>query len=146
MECHGTGTALGDPIEFGAQRAVLGRGRAPAEPLVVGAVKTNVGHLEGAAGLAGLLKALLVLRHGVAPANLHLQAVNPHLDLEGYPVLFPTPWAALEFPLDTSPQHFLKVVDPGRVRVAQRPQSGAQWRPGRGIHFIFGPNHQKLPP
>lgn len=88
LECHGTGTALGDPIEFRALRAVFGPGRAT--PLALGAVKSSVGHLEGAAAVAGAIKAVLALQRRQAPPNLHLATVNPHLDAEGFPVLFPT--------------------------------------------------------
>lgn len=75
VECHGTGTALGDPIEVAAQRAVVGRDRTA--PLVVGAVKTNMGHQEGGAGTAGLLKAVLAVQRRVVPPNLHFEELNP---------------------------------------------------------------------
>lgn len=82
VECHGTGTALGDPIEAEALGAVLGRaGRA--EPLVIGSVKTNLGHLEAAAGVAGLIKTVLCLRHRMIPPSLHLRVPNPAIDFDG---------------------------------------------------------------
>uniref|UniRef100_A0A0G4HR60 Uncharacterized protein n=1 Tax=Chromera velia CCMP2878 TaxID=1169474 RepID=A0A0G4HR60_9ALVE len=90
VEAHGTGTALGDPIEVGALKAVYGEGRGQDVPLVVGALKTNFGHLEGAAGIAGFIKLVLVLQQRCAPPNLHLKTVNPHLDLDGFPVVFPS--------------------------------------------------------
>uniref|UniRef100_A0A0G4G213 Ketosynthase family 3 (KS3) domain-containing protein n=1 Tax=Chromera velia CCMP2878 TaxID=1169474 RepID=A0A0G4G213_9ALVE len=96
VEAHGTGTALGDPIEVGALKAVYGQGREAANPLVVGALKTNFGHLEGAAGIAGFIKLVLVLVQRRAPPNLHLKQLNPHLDIEGFPVVFPTESVALE--------------------------------------------------
>ncbi|HTG49115.1 MAG TPA: type I polyketide synthase, partial [Gemmatimonadales bacterium] len=77
VEAHGTGTSLGDPIEVQALDAVLGRGRDPDRPLLIGSVKTNIGHLEGAAGVAGLVKAVLVLQHGEIPASLHFREPNP---------------------------------------------------------------------
>ncbi|MCP2277780.1 type I polyketide synthase [Nocardia amikacinitolerans] len=80
IEAHGTGTPLGDPIEFDALRAVYGAGD---EPCPVGAVKTNFGHQEAAAGIAGLVKAMLVLEHDEVPPNLHLERPNPELDLTG---------------------------------------------------------------
>ncbi|MDQ0681258.1 acyl transferase domain-containing protein [Streptomyces achromogenes] len=79
VELHGTGTRLGDPIEAAALGAALGRGRQV--PLAVGSVKTNVGHLEGAAGIAGLLKTLLSIRHRQLPPSLHFRTPNPRIPL-----------------------------------------------------------------
>eukprot|EP00820_Chromera_velia_P016281 Cvel_6212.t1-p1 / transcript=Cvel_6212.t1 / gene=Cvel_6212 / organism=Chromera_velia_CCMP2878 / gene_product=Putative inactive phenolphthiocerol synthesis, putative / transcript_product=Putative inactive phenolphthiocerol synthesis, putative / location=Cvel_scaffold300:95231-105286(+) / protein_length=2635 / sequence_SO=supercontig / SO=protein_coding / is_pseudo=false len=90
VEAHGTGTALGDPIEVGALKAVYGEGRGENNPLVLGVVKTNMGHLEGAAGIAGFIKLVLVLQHRTAPPNLHLKKLNPHLDIDGFPVVMPS--------------------------------------------------------
>ncbi len=89
VEAHGTGTSLGDPIEAHALAAVLGRGRDDQNPLVVGSVKTNLGHLEAAAGIAGLIKAVLVLGHEFIPPHLHFESLNPHIDWEGAPVEIP---------------------------------------------------------
>nr|AQW44893.1 polyketide synthase [Corallococcus coralloides] len=90
IEAHGTGTSLGDPIEMEAIKEVYGRGRPEQRPLVVSAAKTNIGHLEAAAGIAGVIKAVLSLRHQTIPALLHLQRVNPRIDLEGTPIVLPT--------------------------------------------------------
>jgi acyl transferase domain-containing protein/acyl carrier protein len=81
VEAHGTGTALGDPIEVEALAEVLGEIRRT-EPCTLGAVKANIGHLEGAAGIAGLIKAILVLRHRWLPPVANLQQLNPHLAFE----------------------------------------------------------------
>lgn len=89
IECHGTGTPLGDPIEVGAIMDALMEGRAADRPLALGAVKTNYGHLEGAAGICGFIKTALVLQHGEIPANLHFEKLNPHIRTAGRPVLFP---------------------------------------------------------
>jgi myxalamid-type polyketide synthase MxaE and MxaD len=91
VECHGTGTPLGDPIELGA----LGRVYRPAlgtadGPLLVGSVKSNFGHLEAAAGIAGLIKAVLCLQHGKVPPNLHFQTPNPNADWAGGRLAVPT--------------------------------------------------------
>ncbi|KOT90111.1 hypothetical protein ADK70_17685 [Streptomyces rimosus subsp. pseudoverticillatus] len=81
LEAHGTGTPVGDPIEAEAIGRALGAHRTVG-PLPIGSVKSNVGHLEPASGMAGLLKALLVLRHGVIPPSLHAGSLSPHIDFE----------------------------------------------------------------
>jgi phthiocerol/phenolphthiocerol synthesis type-I polyketide synthase D len=80
VETHGTGTLLGDPIEAGALSAVLGLRRAPGRPLLIGSVKSNVGHLEGAAGIVSVIKTVLALRHKRLPATIHFRKPNPHID------------------------------------------------------------------
>ena len=80
VEAHGTGTAVGDPIEAHALAEALCVDRPADAPLVIGSVKTNVGHLETAAGVAGLVKAMLVLEHRQIPASLHFATPNPHID------------------------------------------------------------------
>jgi len=82
IEAHGTGTGRGDPIEATAIGEVLGRHRAPHDPLHIGSVKTNIGHLEAAAGMAGLFKLLLALRHRTIPASLHAERPNPAIAFE----------------------------------------------------------------
>ncbi|WP_437275955.1 SDR family NAD(P)-dependent oxidoreductase [Sorangium sp. So ce375] len=79
VEAHGTGTRLGDPIEVQALLEVFGASRRPDRPLWLGSVKTNLGHLEAAAGIAGVLKTALALRHRALPPHLHLLELNPHL-------------------------------------------------------------------
>jgi len=83
IEAHGTGTPLGDPIEMEALRTVLGKPRPNGEPLWIGTVKTNIGHLEAAAGVAGLIKTTLALNNERIPKNLHLRTMNPRISLEG---------------------------------------------------------------
>jgi acyl transferase domain-containing protein len=97
LEAHGTGTRLGDPIEIDALRSVFAPSRQPGEPLIVGSVKTNIGHLESSAGIAGLAKIILALRHCQIPPHLHLHSVNPLLRLDETPIEIPTairPWSS----------------------------------------------------
>ncbi|MEV2228544.1 beta-ketoacyl synthase N-terminal-like domain-containing protein [Streptomyces phaeochromogenes] len=95
VEAHGTGTALGDPIEASALGAVLGRDRPLDQPLLIGSAKTNLGHLEAAAGIAGLIKTVLALYHGEIPAHLHFTGPGPHADLDALGLRVvgsPEPW------------------------------------------------------
>ncbi|HZI55604.1 MAG TPA: beta-ketoacyl synthase N-terminal-like domain-containing protein, partial [Verrucomicrobiae bacterium] len=95
IEAHGTGTALGDPIELEALGRVLGEGRDARHPFMVGSVKTNIGHLESAAGVAGLIKVILSLQNEEIPPHLHLEDVNPHISLTASNASIPTrltPW------------------------------------------------------
>ncbi|MES2347144.1 MAG: SDR family NAD(P)-dependent oxidoreductase, partial [Pseudomonadota bacterium] len=89
VEAHGTGTRLGDPIELAAltqaATGLLAGADATAWQCQVGSVKTHIGHLEGAAGIAGLIKVLLALRHEWLPGNLHFNQLNPHIDLSDSP-------------------------------------------------------------
>ena len=82
VEAHGTGTSLGDPIEAGALGAVLGRGREPERPLRIGSLKGGIGHLEGAAGVAGLIKASLMLYHRELAPSVNHERPNPHIDFD----------------------------------------------------------------
>jgi acyl transferase domain-containing protein/acyl carrier protein len=86
VEAHGTGTSLGDPIEVRALASAYGVGRAFERALVVGSIKSNIGHLEAAAGIAGLLKAMLALQRGKIPASLHTATLNPAVDWAEVPV------------------------------------------------------------
>jgi acyl transferase domain-containing protein len=88
IEAHGTGTPVGDPIEARALGEVFGQGRTEGR-CVVGSVKTNIGHLEAAAGVAGLIKAALCLKHGQIPPHLHLQRTNPNIDFDGLKLRVP---------------------------------------------------------
>ncbi|MGS0896240.1 SDR family NAD(P)-dependent oxidoreductase [Burkholderia stagnalis] len=83
LEAHGTGTAVGDPIEARALIDVVSGGRPADRPLLIGSVKTNIGHLETASGMAGLLKAVLCLKHRAVPRSLHFVTPNPGIDFEG---------------------------------------------------------------
>ena len=99
VETHGSSTPLGDPIEVAALKAVLMQQRTLDQPCILGAVKTNVGHLESAAGIAGLLKTVLSLHKGEIAPNLNFKKLNPHITLEGTTFVLPTqvqPWPERE--------------------------------------------------
>ena len=86
VEAHGTGTTLGDPIEVRALAGALGPGRATDAPLLIGSVKTNIGHLESAAGIAGVIKVVLALQNEHIPRHLHFTQPSPHIPWAEYPV------------------------------------------------------------
>lgn len=101
VEAHGTGTRAGDPVEIGALGAVLGEGRADGVPCLIGSVKTNIGHTESAAGVAGLVKAALALHAGIVPASLHFVEPNPNVAWAELPLRIPTSasaWPAIDGP------------------------------------------------
>ncbi len=86
LEAHGTGTAVGDPIEIDAVANVYGPGRDGDDPLLIGSVKTNIGHLESAAGIAGLIKAALAVNRGVIPKHLNCHDLDPNVDWDNLPI------------------------------------------------------------
>ncbi len=148
VEAHGTGTPLGDPIEARALGAILGAGRPAGRPLLIGSVKTNIGHLEAAAGVAGLIKAVLALGRRQIPPSLHFDEPSPHIPLAelGLSVVSqPTAWprervagdgGGLGIRLQRHERARRADRAPGRRRASRRPgfrrpgRGGAQ--PGRG--------------
>ncbi|MCF3650817.1 type I polyketide synthase [Synoicihabitans lomoniglobus] len=120
IEAHGTGTSLGDPIEVNALVDVLGVGRSAANPLLLGSVKTNIGHLESAAGIAGLLKVVLSLWYRQLPRHLHFQTPSPRI-----------PWA--EIPVKIT-QHHEAWPDRGHPRRAGVSSFGVS---GTNVHLIL---------
>ncbi|XXT15462.1 MupA/Atu3671 family FMN-dependent luciferase-like monooxygenase [Sorangium sp. So ce429] len=135
IEAHGTGTPLGDPIEMRAVAAAITADRAAdAPPLVVGSAKTNIGHLEAAAGVAGLIKTALVLERGEIPPHLHLCTPSPHIPWRELRVVVPaarTPWPAPKgsprvagvsaFGLSGTNAHVVLSEAPPRARAARAP-------------------------
>lgn len=97
IEAHGTGTALGDPIEVEALATTLGMPGATGLPCFLGAAKANIGHMEAAAGVGGVIKSLLMFRHGAIPPQAHFTKLSPHISLDGTRLKIPTaltPWPA----------------------------------------------------
>jgi acyl transferase domain-containing protein/acyl carrier protein len=102
VEAHGTGTQLGDPVEFEALRNVFQADAHRTEPLRLGSVKTNIGHTEAVAGIAGLIKTVLALQHEWMPAHLHFESANSQIDLDSIPARIPVrcePWRRDGLPL-----------------------------------------------
>jgi len=118
VEAHGTGTSLGDPIEVGSLGKVFGQ-RPGDDPLVIGSVKTSIGHLEAAAGIAGLIKVVLALQHGQIPAHLHFHTPSPHIA-----------WEKLPFAVPTQPRRW----PAGRTRLAGVSAFGAS---GTNAHVVL---------
>ncbi|HEU4533744.1 MAG TPA: beta-ketoacyl synthase N-terminal-like domain-containing protein, partial [Polyangiaceae bacterium] len=134
VEAHGTGTPLGDPIEIEALKQTYGRPRPDGSRCLVSAAKTNLGHLEGAAGVAGLIKAILSVNQGAVPGNLHQRSLNPRIDLAGTALDIPaatTPWAegrpryagVSSFGLSGTNAHII-VGEPPPVKARPAPPAG----------------------
>jgi len=139
IEAHGTGTALGDPIELGALTGVFGPQRSPDQPLWVGSVKTNIGHLEGAAGIAGLIKAVLALQHQEIPPHLHFQQPTPHLDWDHSPIQVPTtpqPWLTGSSPRVAGVSSFSFSGTNAHVVLAEAPGQPVEAKPERPFHLL----------
>ncbi|PPT04899.1 Malonyl CoA-acyl carrier protein transacylase [Geitlerinema sp. FC II] len=142
LEVHGTGTALGDPIEAEAIAQVFARDRDPSNPLALGSVKTNIGHLEAAAGIAGVIKVVLAMQHREIPPHLHLKQFNPALNWPNPALTVPTqrtPWKVPEsqsriagvssFGMSGTNAHV--ILEEAPVSVAPSPHS-----PDRPLHLL----------
>jgi malonyl CoA-acyl carrier protein transacylase len=145
VEVHGTGTSLGDPIEVEALGTLLGKGRAKDQPLMLGSVKTNIGHLESAAGVAGLIKVVLAMQHQEIPPHLHLKNLNPSISWDNLPIVIPTkptPWlkdvegkrfaGISSFGMSGTNAHVVLEESPSKVSI-EKPQLSTQDRP---IHIL----------
>ncbi len=152
LEAHGTGTALGDPIEIRAATAVLGKNRNAENPLYIGSAKTNIGHLEAAAGMAGLIKLVLCLQNNELPPHLHFNEPSPHIPWDSIPVQVVTKrqsWAGEDrlaglssFGLSGTNAHIIVGAAPPPIvpDVAERPFNllTLSARDEKGLHEMVG--------
>ncbi|MFI6298517.1 SDR family NAD(P)-dependent oxidoreductase [Nonomuraea sp. NPDC050790] len=146
VELHGTGTKVGDPIEATALGSVYGKARPAAEPLLVGSVKTNIGHLEGAAGIAGLLKVILSLKHRELPASLHFETPSPDIPFDSLRLrVVPEtlPWSARRlvagvssFGMGGTNCHLI-VTEPPRLSIGGSRRHPAPKEPDGGAPWVF---------
>lgn len=142
VEAHGVGTPIGDPIEMRSIAAALGAGRHPERPLYVGSAKTNIGHLEGAAGIAGFIKTVLSVKYGEIPPNLNFDRPSPDFDWSNAPVAIPTrllPWPHERLPrragvnafgLSGTNAHVIVENAPAARTAAEASQEASQTAPG----------------
>ncbi|HEY0699604.1 MAG TPA: beta-ketoacyl synthase N-terminal-like domain-containing protein, partial [Micromonospora sp.] len=141
VELHGTGTRVGDPIEAAALGAVFGPGRAEDDPVVVGSAKTNIGHLEGAAGIAGLVKAVLCVANRELPPSLNHAEPNPAIDLTGWRLRVRTahgPWPRPDRPLVAGVSSFGMGGTNCHVVLSEWPSDAAGDNPGDTAAGIGG--------
>lgn len=140
IEAHGTGTFLGDPIELNSLKEVLMQERSPEQTCVIGSVKTNIGHLEAAAGIASLIKVVLSMHHGEIPPHLHLKQVNPHISLAETPLAIATnlqPWLTGIKPLLAGVSSFGFGGTNAHIIVEQAPQESQKpTASDRSLHLL----------
>ena len=146
IEAHGTGTSLGDPIEVGAIGTVFGKTHSQEQPLRIGSVKTNIGHSEGAAGIASLIKVVLQLQHQKIAPSLHFNQPNPYIDWEKLPVQVATkltPWSTngqsriagvSSFGFSGTNAHI--VLEEARNEVRSQKSEVRSQKPERSLHLL----------
>ncbi|WP_328642061.1 type I polyketide synthase [Streptomyces canus] len=143
VELHGTGTRAGDPVEAAALGAVLGAARPSGDALAVGSVKTNLGHLSGAAGITGLLKTVLCLKHRMIPASLNYETPNPDIPLDRLNLRVQqrlSPWPNPDRPLIAGVSSFGMGGTNAHVVLQEAPRTGdVTPSPKEGTHLHEGP-------
>ncbi|CAJ1416735.1 unnamed protein product, partial [Effrenium voratum] len=149
LECHGTGTALGDPIEVGAIKGALGRADQGSPQLLLAAGKSNHGHLEGAAGFAGLMKVAACLQRHEVPPNVHFQELNPHISLDSSRLSVPTSVCALGHAEGQAPAMGVSSFGFGGTNthallMSSRQQAEEEQRPSK-VAFLFTGQGSQLP-
>ncbi|MEV4410633.1 beta-ketoacyl synthase N-terminal-like domain-containing protein [Catellatospora sp. NPDC049609] len=156
VEAHATGTPLGDPIEVAALASVLGAGRDPDDPLPIGSIKANFGHLDSAAGILGLLKAMLIVRHRVVPPQIHLDRPIDDLRASGLTVATAaTPLAGTDGPvyagvsafgLSGSNAHLILASPPALGAGVPRRPAARKGRPAAAMPLLLlsAPDHVRL--
>jgi acyl transferase domain-containing protein/aryl carrier-like protein len=131
VEAHGTGTPVGDPIEAQALGAVLGQGRLPGDHCVIGSVKTNIGHLEAGAGIAGLIKVALMMKHRAIPPTLHFRDPNPNIPFDELRLRVPRtlePWPNGKGPARAGVNSFGFGGANAHVVMEEAPREDRGWR------------------
>ncbi|MFJ3102704.1 beta-ketoacyl synthase N-terminal-like domain-containing protein [Streptomyces sp. NPDC086835] len=141
VEAHGTGTRVGDPVEVGALARVFGAGRAAERPCLIGSVKANIGHLEAGAGVAGVIKAVLALQHGVIPPTANVHELNPDIDWAASGLAVPTepvPWPAQDTVRRAGVSGFGYGGTVGHVVLEQAPDTADTTTDGTGTAAAAG--------
>ncbi len=136
VEAHGTGTRAGDPVEIKAIGTVLAEGRAPGDVCRLGSVKSNIGHTEGAAGVAGLIKVALALRHRTLPPSLHYESPNPEIPWDTLPVRIQQtlePWPLSASPAIAGVSSFGIAGTNAHIVLQEAPEPAARVAPATGV-------------
>ncbi len=149
LEAHGTGTPLGDPIEVQAAAAAFGDARDADRPLLMGSVKSNIGHTESASGAAGLIKVVLSLQHDVLPQSLHFDNPSPHIPWDSLPVRVvdkAIPWHAEGRPRRAGVSSFGFTGTNAHVLIEEAPRNRHRPRKIRQTPQAMSPWHRRRSP
>ncbi|KAL7796350.1 putative polyketide synthase [Trichoderma afarasin] len=145
VEAHGTGTQAGDTTETLALSRTITKGRSSKNKLVVGSVKANIGHLEAASGLAGVIKSVLMLEHGVIPPNIHFHNPNPKIDFENWNIQIPT--QLMKWPSQGTRRISINSFGYGGTNahaILDDAYSYLGYRGLRGLHYVSSEDHENI--